>query len=560
MGHPRDIKPRPTGTTRRGFFQRSGSAAVAVASLPAVALEAEAAGTRNVFVHGVASGDPLSDRVILWTRISLRNPASRVHLLCTVARDPALTDVVSQTKLRTGIDRDYTVSFDATGLQPGTTYYYQFSHNGQLSPVGRTRTLPVGEVSQLRFAVVSCSNYAYGYFNAYQRIAERADLDAVIHLGDYLYEYGDGEYGSVRKLQPAHEIVSLDDYRARHALYKTDPDAQAMHRQHPMVAIWDDHETANDAYKSGAENHDPATEGLWADRVAAALQAYYEWMPVRVSNRNHLNRRDRSLPYGNLLDLFMLEERLSARSPQLAATIPTPLGVNAFTQTGEFADAKRTLLGKRQEAWLAQGLRESTTTWRVLGQGVMFAQLKIAGAPNAQGGGLFVNPDQWDGYQPARNRIFQVLQGGQGQAPVSNVVVLTGDIHSAFAADLTPDPNNPLPSAGGYDASSGSGSLAVEFVGTSVTSPGLGDSTGYLTNLIKTQNPHMKHVDLNNRGYMLLDVTASRIVCEYWTVPTVATASSGQSLSAVWQVTQGSQRLSAGTATSAKASAPALAP
>lgn len=560
MGHPSNIKPRPAGaTTRRGFFQRSGSAAVAVAALPSLSLQAKAAS--SAFQHGVASGDPLTDGVILWTRVTPPTPKDSLSVAYVVARDTGLSDVVQQGSVKTNVSKDYTVKIDLSGLQPGTTYYYQFSFKGELSPIGRTRTLPVGTVDRLRFAVVSCSNYAYGYFNAYQRIAEQADLDAVIHLGDYLYEYGDGEYGDVRKLQPSHEILTLDDYRARHALYKTDPNAQALHRQHPMIAIWDDHETANDAWAGGAENHDPATEGEWPARVAAALQAYYEWMPVRVQIKNNLKRDNRRLIYGNLVDLYMLEERLNARSQQIPGTIPTPLGINGFTQSGAYLDETRTLLGDQEEQWLVKGLRKSGAQWRLLGQGVMFAQLKLQGATNAAGGGVFLNPDQWDGYQPARNRIYSAIQGADGGTPISNLVVLTGDIHSAFAAELTPDPNNPDTSAGGYDKATGQGSVAVEFVGTSVTSPGIGDPKGVYTALVKSQNPHMKHVDLNNRGYMLLDVDRRRVVCEYWTVPTVTSLSSEQTMSKALQVSSGSNHLTAATQTTPRTSGvPPLAP
>ncbi|HSI52094.1 MAG TPA: alkaline phosphatase D family protein [Ideonella sp.] len=558
MGRPSSVKPAPQGTSRRDFFKRSSSAAVAIAALPALSLDAQAGSYKGAFQHGVASGDPLSDRVILWTRVTPTQPKDKVYASYVVARDPALSDVVTTGQVTTTPGRDFTVKVDVSGLQPGTTYYYQFSHLDKLSPVGRTRTLPAGSVDQLRLAVVSCSNYAYGYFNAYGRIAERADLDAVLHLGDYLYEYADGQYGSLRKLQPSTEILSLADYRMRHAQYKTDPDAQAMHRQHPMIAIWDDHETANNAWKDGAENQNPG-EGNWPDRVAAALQAYYEWMPVRMVDKDNPRRNNRNVRFGNLVDLYMLEERVNARSEQLPATVPTPLGLG-FTQTGDFLDPSRTLLGDTEEQWLTKGLRKSTTSWRLLGQGVMFAQLKAQGAANAAGGGAFLNPDQWDGYQPQRDRIYKVLKGTTQHAAVGNVVVLTGDIHSAWAADLSQDPNNSDLASGGYNASTGAGSAAVEFVGTSVTSPGIDDPTNQIAGYLKSQNPHFKHIDLNRRGYMLLDIDASRIVCEFWNVDTITAPSTVESLSTTWQVTSGSQRLSAGTPTLSRSGAPVLAP
>lgn len=561
MGRPSQVKPARTGSSRRDFFKRSSSAAVALAAAPALLPFGSSAAplAKGEFQHGVASGDPLADRVILWTRVTPLILDERLTVGLVVARDPELADVVYSGRLKTDVGLDYTVKLDLEGLQPATTYYYRFSFKKSLSAIGRTRTLPVGPTDHLRAAVVSCSNFAAGYFNAYRRVAERADLDMVIHLGDYLYEYGSAQYGSVRPCEPANEIVTLADYRARHAQYKRDADSQEMHRQHPLVAIWDDHETANNAYVGGAENHDPATEGAWNDRVAAALQAYYEWMPVRVVDKKNLRRENRSLPFGDLADIFMLEERLNARSEQLLPSVPSDFGL-LFTQTGEFLDPARTLLGAEEEGWLIKRLHNSKAQWKILGQGVMFAQLKAVGAPNAFGGGAFLNTDQWDGYQPARDRIFNALKGADGRKPIANTVVLTGDIHSSWAADLTPDPNNPDTSAGGYNPATGQGSLAVEFVGTSVTSPGLDDPTGDTALYLKSQNPHFKYIELTQRGYMLLDVKPSRVVCEWWHLNTVANPDNAQRLAAAWQVDAGSNRLVPAPATTNKPGAAKPAP
>ena len=243
-----------------------------------------------------------------------------------VATDPALLSVVSRGRTKTNALRDNTVKVDAAGLRPDTTYYYRFTAEGAASPIGRTKTLPVAGATSLRAAVVSCSNFAAGYFNVYRQIARRADLDLVVHLGDYIYEYGSGQYGSVRPCEPANEIVTLADYQLRHAQYKRDADAQEMHRQHAFVAIWDDHETANNAWRDGAENHQPGAEGDWARRVAVALQAYYEWMPVRVVDPARPRDNSRRFQYGGLVDLLMLEERLSARAEQLGTNIGNPNG------------------------------------------------------------------------------------------------------------------------------------------------------------------------------------------------------------------------------------------
>jgi alkaline phosphatase D len=566
MGRPSFIKPRPaTGTSRRGFFQRSGSAAVALASAAALPLGAVARAARStaVFQHGVASGDPLHDRVVLWTRVTPPDAGGAVTVTFEVATDPGFTQTVARGSTRTDASRDFTVKVDPARLRPATTYYYRFSAAGETSPIGRTRTLPLGATPRLRIAVASCSNHAAGYFNAYRRIAERADLDLVIHLGDYLYEYGPNQYGSLRTPEPPNEMVTLSDYRLRHAQYKRDADLQALHRQHPVVCIWDDHEITNDAWVGGAQNHTEGAEGTWPERVAVGLQAYYEWMPVRVPDvrpeRADPRRNQRAFRIGDLVELVMLEERLSARSQQLPATVPTPFGTG-FVQSGEFLNPARTLLGAEQEAWLATRLRQSTARWKFVGQGVMFAQLKLQGAPRAAGGGVFVNTDQWDGYQPARDRVYAVLQGGNGQAPVDNVVVLTGDIHSSWAADLTPDPNNPDVASGGYNAATGEGSCAVEFVGTSITSPGLNDPSGNTAALLRSVNPHFKHIDLMQRGYMLLDVTPERTVCEWWYVDTVLAPSSVQTFGTAFEVRHGSNRLQPSAMTTPPAQAPALAP
>ena len=546
MGRPVDHTPRVPN--RRDFFRSSGGAALLMAAplLPAQAATA-------VFQHGVASGDPLADRVVLWTRVSPPADSRAVTVDWVISTDPGLTQVVASGRVRTSAARDFTVKVDASGLAAGRTHYYRFSALGASSPVGRTRTLPTGRTEHLRIAVASCSNHAYGLFNAYRRIAERSDLDLVLHLGDYLYEYGDSQYGSFRPTQPASEIITLTDYRTRHAQYKTDADLQALHRQHAMVPIWDDHETANDAWQRGAQNHDPATEGLWAARRRAALQAYYEWMPVREPA--DLKQAQRSFRLGDLAEITMLETRLSGRSEQLPASIPVPLLGAGFKAAGRFLDPARSLLGSAQESWLASTLQASPATWKLLGQGVMFAQLKALGQPNAEGGGLFVNPDQWDGYPPCRDRVFDMIDAAGG-----NVIVLTGDIHSAWANDLARDPNNPDVASGGYDKASGAGSRAVEFVTTSITSPGLPDPDGTFAAILFSQNPHIKHADLDRRGYLLLDLKPSRVVGEFYVVDTVTAPSTVESFVTAFEVQAGSNHLVPSAQTPAKPHPPAPAP
>ena len=589
MGRPKQVQAARPGSSRREFFKRSGAGTMAALAAAPGLLPGSAAAEREresesgpfAFLHGVASGDPLPDRVILWTRVTPLLPTRRIEVSYAVATDPSMKRVVLRGENRTDASRDYTVKVDAIGLKPGQTYYYQFKIDGdndkndgqdeskrqgkrdRKSPVGRTRTLPVGRAQSLRMAVVSCSNHAYGYFNAYARIAARADLDLVMHLGDYLYEYGANQYGSARTPEPATEILSLADYRARHAQYKRDADSQAMHRQHAFIAIWDDHETANNSWKNGAENHDAATEGDWNARVAAALQAYYEWMPVRVIDPANLRRDDRTFAFGDLADLIMLEERLGARSEQLPAPIPLGNGLTGFTLAiPGYTDPTRQMLGAEEEGRLFNQLRSTSARWKLLGQGVMFSQLKAVGAPNAAGGGVFFNSDQWDGYPPARQRIFDVLQGAGGQPKVNNVVVLTGDIHSSFAADVTPDPNNPTVALGGYDKATGEGAIAVEFVGTSVTSPGAvpADPGGAVANSLKPANPHLKYINLDKRGYMLIDVNRDRVVSEWWYVDTVASPSNIETFATAWEVRTDTQRLQPSSQTPNRPNPPALAP
>ena len=561
MGRPIVVKPVRTGTSRREFIKRSGASTVGlVVAGPLLPTPASAADT--VFQHGVASGDPLPDRVILWTRVTPAFAKAAISATYLVATDPGLTQVVLRGSAKTNPARDNTVKVDAIGLRANTTYYYQFSAEGATSPVGRTKTLPVGPTASLRMAVVSCSNHAYGYFNAYGRIAQRADLDLVMHLGDYLYEYGNGQYGTARTTEPLNEIVSLADYRARHAQYKRDADSQAMHRQHPLVAIWDDHETANNSNRTGAENHQPATEGDWNVRVAMALQAYYEWMPVRPVDTTQPRKNNRAYAYGDLADLIMLEERLNGRSEQLlTATHATPFGAGFAQSDPGYSDPTRTMLGVDEEAWLADRLRTSPARWKMLGQGVMFAQLKGVGAANAAGGGFFLNSDQWDGYQPARNRIYDVLKGDTAHAPVGNVVVLTGDIHSSWAADLTQDPNNPDVTTGGYNPATGQGSQAVEFVGTSVSSPGIdSDTTGAIAGGLRAFNPHFKYINLTKRGYMLMDVSPQRVVGEWWHLDTALSPSNIETFAAAFEVQAGANHLVPSVQTPSRSSPPPLAP
>jgi alkaline phosphatase D len=560
MGRPSEPKNgRRAGVSRRDFLRRAAAVPALVAAQPFLAGTARAddvslpppeAGT-GPFVHGVASGDPLSDRVILWTRVTLPRPKGTVSVSYVVALDTGLRQVVATGQVGTDAKRDYTVKVDVTGLTPATTYYYQFTYGTVKSRVGRTRTLPVGSVDRLRIAVVSCASLAHGYFNVYRQISFRADLDLVVHLGDYIYEFGDGEYGNVRSYEPPSEIVTLHEYRTRHNQYKADRDLIEMHRQHPVIAIWDDHEIADNAWKGGAENHDPELgEGAYGDRVKAAVRAYHEWMPIRPPSSDP-KRIYRSFRIGDLAELFMLEGRLTARAepgdPNVTSDVPL------FTQEGEFVDPRRELIGATQQDWLVNGLRRSTAQWKLIGQGVMVAPARAGITP--EGESIFFNPDQWDGYAPARERLLSAIAGPGLTNPVQNAVVLTGDIHSSWASDVCADPYG-----GDYDPGTGEGSIAVEFVGTSVTSPGQSDPDGRVAQGLRFLNPHIKYVELTRRGYLLLDITSARASAEWWYTNTIAVRDTGQSFGTAFQTLHGSSRITPGTRSTMRPDAPPRAP
>ncbi|HVT35083.1 MAG TPA: alkaline phosphatase D family protein, partial [Nevskiaceae bacterium] len=376
MGRRRVTRKNKGGLSRRSFLKGAGAASALLATQPFLGAGAQdddvsssAAAGSSPFHHGVASGDPRSERVMLWTRVTLAAPPDSIPVTYVVATDTALANIVTSGTASADAAHDYTVKVDVAGLSPGTTYYYRFSANGMDSQIGRTRTLPVGSVDRLRIAVLSCASLAHGYFNAYRCVAHRADLDLVVHLGDYIYEYGDGDYGSARNYQPPHEIITLHDYRTRHNQYKRDPDVKALHRQHPVVAIWDDHEFADNAWLGGAANHQPDTEGAWTDRVNAAVQAYYEWMPIRPPASGDIRNIYRSFRIGDLAELFMLEERITARDQQLDSNLPG--GTSLFTESGAYLDTSRHMISNTQQNWLLNHMHQSTAQWKLIGQGVV---------------------------------------------------------------------------------------------------------------------------------------------------------------------------------------------
>jgi alkaline phosphatase D len=497
------------------------------------------------FTHGVASGDPLPDGVMLWTRALPATAAvSRARLRYLIARDPALTQVVARGVVTATAERDWTVKLDLRDLSPDTAYYYCFESASVRSPVGRTRTAPVGAVARLRIAFVTCSNYIAGYFHAYRRVAERSDLHAVVHLGDYLYE--NGTQDQVRPHEPARELLSLADYRQRYAQYRSDEDLQELHRQHPVIWIWDDHEIANDAWKNGAGAHDEAEEGSYAARRFAAMQAAFEWMPIRAPDAGDPSRIWRGFRFGDLADLTMIDARHFGRDEPLPPNSLFGDAIPVFTQTGDFADASRQILGATQEAWLARRLAEGHGRWQLVGNQVYFSPLKLLGGPRALGGGgLYLSNDKWDGYDPARSRVIDMIRARSG----GNVVILTGDAHEAYAFEVTDDPNGPA-----YQALSGQGAVAVEFVSTSITSRGdlpagngptalFAQLAANAEQLLRLTNPHLKYYQNTLNGYLLLDLTPERLQAEFWMVPRVTERSDEQSLHRSFTVESGSNHL-----------------
>lgn len=494
----------------RRDFMATGAIAIGSAAFSGVDRVFAQPGSDAVFRHGVASGDPLRDRVVLWTRVTPGAPGEIVDVGWMLARDARMSRVIASGSVRTSAERDYTVKLDAVALDPGATYYYRFSARGTRSPIGRARTLPPRPTSRIRLAIVSCSNFPFGFFNVYGRIAARRDLDAVLHLGDYIYEYENGRYGGRnegdgRPLDrvpfPNKEIVSLEDYRARYGQYREDPELQAVHRQHPFIPVWDDHEFTNDAWRDGAQNHD-ASEGAWADRKAAAMQAWREWMPVREAPGNVGTagatdyRLYRQFAFGDLADLLMLDTRIAGRDRQVA-----PKDVAAVER------ASRQLLGAAQEQWLFDNLRDSTAggkPWQILGQQVMMS-------PQAPRGTAAVNDDSWDGYRAARDRVFEAAAA----ARVKHLVVLTGDVHSSWGYDLVRNPFD----GKAYDPATGAGAIGTEIVTPSITSPAWPPQSQLAA--IQAARPHLKYVSGERRGYVVLDVTRERLQADWWYVPTI---------------------------------------
>ncbi|WP_328387133.1 alkaline phosphatase D family protein [Streptomyces sp. NBC_00400] len=513
--HEQEIRAAAAHFGRRRFLTVTGAAAALAftTNLPgtgAFAAEADARKiAENPFTLGVASGDPQPGSVVLWTRLAPRPyesgggmPNARVTVRWEVAYDERFQRLAGRGRAEAHPEFNHSVHIEPTGLAPDRVYYYRFRAGNWISPVGRTRTAPgrAARLSELKLAAVSCQAYHDGYFTAYRHLAEE-DLDVVFHLGDYLYEYPVDAAGGVRRYTdrtlPAvfnRETVTLEDYRLRYALYKSDPDLQAAHAAHPFIVTWDDHEVENNYASDISEDHLPPAAFLV--RRAAAYRAYWENQPLRRPQRpdGADARLYRRVQYGRLAQFDILDTR-QYRSDQA-------YGDGWHAPGPESLNPERTLTGAAQERWLIDGWRQSSARWNVLPQQVTFSERR-----NATGAGYQLSMDAWDGYAASRDRVL----AGAESAGVDNLVVLTGDVHVHYAFDIKKDFKDP-----------GSRTAGVEFVTTSIASGKDGADKPANWAAYLAANPHMKFYN-GRRGYVTVTLGQDTARADYRTVPAVTT-------------------------------------
>ena len=555
-----------TKLTRRDFIKASaaGFGSVVISSsllgCSSDTREPEPLPYRVQFLHGVASGDPTADAVILWTRLSA--DAATVPVQWQLAEDKNFNRVIRSGDTTASGLSDYTIKIDVRDLNAGTEYYYRFRAGTVTSTTGRAKTLPAAGVSAVKLAVFSCSNYPAGYFHVYAKAAEITGLDAVIHLGDYIYEYGENGYASEnaaalnRQSLPATEILSLADYRARYAQYRSDVALQRLHATAPFIAVWDDHEITNDTWLDGAENHQP-DEGDFTARKQTALKAYFEWMPIRPVAANDELTIYRQFEFGDLVNLLMLDTRVIGRDQQLSYasyTDPVSGQLDSARFSADLSQANRTLLGSDQLQWLLDKLQQSDAHWQLLGQQVLMGRMllpaaiatqqlsisdfaELAGlaqlAARAQAGDPTLTADQlaylqanqarltpeviallqlppipynldaWDGYPAERERILsQVSSVGK------KLVVLAGDTHNAWANHLDLADGTPV---------------GVELATSSVTSPGLEQYIGIADRAAAAATeaglvqlvPGLQYSNVYDRGFMLLNISRDSMRCDW---------------------------------------------
>lgn len=486
----------------------------------------------EIFQYGVASGDPLHDRVMLWTRVP-----REMSVQWEVATDRDFKNILlsgTKTALAGG---DFTVHADPSPLEPATVYYYRFHAGGETSPIGRTKTLPALGAEHLRFAQVSCAKFNAGFFNAYARIAERDDLDFLLHLGDYIYEAANtppaGQTPGAdigRPFQPLHECKTLEDYRIRYAQYHSDPDVQAMHAALPIIATVDDHEFADGAWSGGADVHNEAQDGPWYERLKTCFRVRAEWLPIRPPDPADPLRVYRKVSLGGLADLFLINTRTHRDKP-----VPPPA----------MYDQNRSALGREQREWLFTEFERSQARWRILGNPSVLSTTWKDGYPEdvklpllktklIAADGKSADYDQWDGYPEERAKLLELFHRHRG-----NNVVLSGDIHVSMVFDLTLTPYDNVDDV-----------AATEFINTSLTSQNFDDKMKWppRTESIKYEQalmqayPHIRWCDLDSHGYNVVDVTAGRLQVEYWHVETVLQRTAHQQRNAVWELRHGQTR------------------
>ncbi len=434
------------------------------------------------FFHGVASGDATENAVIIWTRVTPERKMRSIDVTWAVATDSSMKNIVQKGKYNTLPERDYTVKIDVKNLKPGKTYYYQFSAFNKKSQVGITKTLPADyQTENFNAVFFTGSNFNAGYFNAYRLICQRNDIDAVFHLGDYFYEYGTNTYGNNpnRALMPDYEVITLQDYRTRLSHYRLDPDLREAHRKYCWYIIWDDHESANNSWKDGAENHQ-SDEGDWQKRLSAAQKAYFEWMPVRENNDSDIYN---SFSVSNLVRFITLDTRITGRDKQ---------DIDPY-------DTNKSMLGEKQLNWLFKQLlqaKKDNVQWIFITQQVMFAPLML--------NGKILNNDQWDGYQYERQKIISFIRDNN----LNNVVIVSGDIHTSWANEIYADSLHKF--------------VIPEFITPSVTSPSISKlkALGYKI-FAKPKLKHIKYIDLTHRGFMILHITENQVIAEWDFLKTV---------------------------------------
>jgi alkaline phosphatase D len=483
---------------RRAFLARTGAAvALTFAARPDIAYPQRF--NTNPFTLGVASGDPLPDSVVLWTRLApdpiLGGGMGRdnVWVDWSVATDEGMKNVVRRGREAAAANLAHSVHVDVKGLQPGRHYWYQFRAGSEYSPVGRTRTAPAHNRSldRLRFAFASCQHYEQGYYTAFRHMADE-DLDLIVHLGDYIYEGGAGTRDGLVRKHTGSEIHTLSDYRNRYALYRGDEHLRRAHALFPWIVTWDDHEVDNNYANDIPE--DGQTRDAFLERRASAYQAYYEHMPLRRSSlpKGSSMTLYRRLAFGNLAEFSVLDTR-QYRTDQ-------PCGDGNKPLCPEALDPSATIMGREQERWLMDGLTRSKSRWNVLAQQVMMAKVDRKPGPETM-----YPVDQWAGYEVERNRLLGFI----AERKIANPVVLTGDIHSNWVADLKPDfsrEDSPV--------------VGTEFVGTSISSGGDGAVRNPTVDAYLPENPHVRFFN-GQRGYVSCEVTHQRWESRYRVVPSV---------------------------------------